>query len=276
MRILKEPLFHFFLIGAAIFIWFHVISPDRAVISDPETIVISESDATFLAAQFETRWKRQPSDSELQALVDASIREEVLVREARKLGLDRGDSVIRSRLSQKMDFLTEAMATSVVPEDEDLEVFLQQNENRYATPKKVAFNQVFLGEDPSEAELKQTLNALRAKQVAPGLKSAILLPASMPLTATRVVDSVFGNGFSEGLVNLEEGRWMGPIQSGYGVHLVQVLATEPSRIPPLSAIHDQVLQDWRRAMRDDLSKAQYKALAESYEIIAPDFAGLAE
>ncbi len=273
MRIVKEPLFHFFLIGAAIFIWFHIISPDNDAAADPETITISESDAALLASQFEARWKRQPSGSELQALVDASIREEVLVREARKLGLERGDSVIRSRLSQKMDFLTEAIAASVIPEDEDLEAFLQQNTDRYATPNKVAFTQVFLGEEPSETEIERALAALRAEQETSGLESATLLPASMPLTATRVIDSVFGTGFSNGLANLEKGQWMGPVQSGYGIHLVKVLAIEPSRIPRLQEIHSVVLRDWRRAMSEDLAQAQYEALADNYEITAPDLTG---
>ncbi|WP_298853090.1 peptidylprolyl isomerase [uncultured Ruegeria sp.] len=272
MRVVKEPLFHFFLIGAAIFVWFHIVSPKTDGVVDPETIAIGESDAALLALQFEARWKRQPSDAELKALVDASIREEVLVREARKLGLDRGDSVIRSRLSQKMDFLTEAIATSIVPEDKDLEAFLQQNSERYATPNKVAFTQVFLGEEPSDVEIEGALVALRAKQENSDWQSATLLPASMPLTATKVIDSVFGTGFSKGLTNLEEGQWMGPIQSGYGVHLVQVLDVEPSQIPPLPEIHSEVLRDWRRAMSEDLARAQYETLADNYQIIAPDLA----
>ncbi|WP_299989751.1 peptidylprolyl isomerase [uncultured Ruegeria sp.] len=276
MRLLKEPLFHFFLIGAAIFVWFHIVSPDNVTVEDLGTITLSENDVALLAVQFETRWKRPPSDAELQALVNASIREEVLVREARKLGLDRGDSVIRSRLSQKMDFLTEAIATSVVPEDEDLDGFLQQNPERYTTPNRVAFTQVFLGEEPSETETEAALVALRAGQEVSDLKGSSLLPVSMPLTTTRVIDSVFGIGFSEGLATLEEGQWMGPVLSGYGVHLVQVLAIEPSRIPPLSEIHSAVLRDWRRTMSEDLAEAQYEILADNYEIITPDLSGRAK
>jgi hypothetical protein len=209
-------------------------------------------------------------------LVDASIREEVLVREARKLGLDRGDTVIRSRLSQKMDFLTEAIATSVVPEDEELEAFLNQNPARYATPDRVAFTQIFLGEDPSEAQIEAALAALRGGQEATVSGASTLLPASMPLTATRVIDSVFGAGFSKGLIEVETGPWAGPIQSGYGIHLVQVRTFEPSRTPPLSEIHSDVLRDWRRAASEDLAEAQYDSLVKNYEIVGPDLPGPAE
>lgn len=273
MRILKEPLFHFFLIGAAIFIWFQIVAPENETVEDFVTITIDENDIALLSDQFEARWKRRPSGAELQALTDATIREEVLVREARKLGLDRGDSVIRSRLSQKMDFLTEAIATSVVPEDEDLEAFLQNNSERYATPSKLAFIQVFIGEEPNKAEVEGVLAALRAGDEVSDLGASTLLPASMPLTATRVIDSVFGSGFSKGLTTLDKGQWAGPIQSGYGVHLVQVQDIEPSQIPPLSEIHDAVLRDWRRVMSEDLAQAQYEILAANYEIIVPALSG---
>lgn len=273
MRLLKEPLFHFFLIGAAIFIWFHIVAPENETTENLVTISIDKDDVALLVTQFEARWKRQPNEAELQALIDASIREEVLVREARKLGLDRGDSVIRSRLSQKMDFLTEAIAASVTPEDEDLEAYLQKNRERYATSKKVAFNQIFLGEAPGDAAIANALSAVREEQELPEFGRSTLLPASMPLTATRVVDSVFGAGFSNGLTELEPGQWGGPIQSGYGVHLVQVVAIEPAQTPPLSEIRNAVLQDWRRTMSADLAQAQYEALADAYEIVVPDISG---
>jgi len=276
MRILKEPLFHFFLIGAAIFVWFHIVAPQTETVENLQVITIDEDDVARLADQFEARWKRRPNDAELEALVKASIREEVLVREARKLGLDRGDTVIRSRLSQKMDFLTEAIATSVVPEDAELEAFLNQNPARYATPDRVAFSQIFLGEEPSEAQIEAALTTLRAGQGVNVTGASTLLPASMPLTASRVIDSVFGTGFSEGLVEVETGPWIGPVQSGYGVHLVQVLDLEPSRMPPLSEIHSDVLRDWRRAASEDLAQAQYDSLVQNYEIVSPDLTGPAE
>ncbi|NOD30376.1 peptidyl-prolyl cis-trans isomerase [Ruegeria atlantica] len=276
MRVLKEPLLHFFLIGAAIFVWFHIVAPESESVEDLEKITLDENDVALLSARFEAQWKRPPSDAELKALVDASIREEVLVREARQLGLDHGDPLIRTRLSQKMDYLTEAIATSIVPNDEDLEVFLQENAERYATPVMVAFNQVFLGEEPGEAEIEKALASLRAKQDISDLGGSTLLPASMPLSATRVVESVFGGGFSKSITEVETGQWTGPIRSGYGIHLVEVVAVEPSRTPPLAEIHNTVLRDWRRAMSEDLAQAQYQSLAEKYEIVAPDLSGSAK
>lgn len=270
MRILKEPLVHFFLIGAAIFGWFHVISPQEEAAQDPETITISESDVDLLVGRFETTWKRPPNEAELQTLVDASIREEVLVREARKLGLDRGDTVIRNRLSQKVGFLIESMATSVVPDDGELETFFQQNANRYATAAKIAFNQVFLGEAPGDAEVEDALASLRAGQKPSTVSGASMLPRSMPLSAQATIDNTFGTGFSSNLAGIALGDWAGPVRSGYGEHLVQVLAIEPSQLPPLEEIYHVVLSDWRRTLGEDLTEAQYQVLASTYEIVTPD------
>ncbi|EEE38395.1 hypothetical protein RKLH11_2237 [Rhodobacteraceae bacterium KLH11] len=69
------------------------------------------------------------------------------------------------------------------------------------------------------------------------------------------------------------GEWAGPIQSGYGKHLIQVLAVEPGRLPPLNDIRSAVLQDWQRAMGEDLAQAQYETLADNYTIETPYLSG---
>jgi len=272
MRLLKEPLLHFFVIGAALFPWFQIVAPETQPSAPADTIAFDQDDVALLNAQFEARWNRTPSPTELQALLENAVREEVLVREARALGLDRGDSVIRARLSQKMGFLTDSIAASIVPTDEALDAFLDQNAARYETPDKLAFVQVFLGEAPSEAMVEQTLTALRAQQDPSAFGVATLLPRDMPLTATRGIDAVFGPGFASRLSDVETGSWIGPVRSGYGAHLVRVQAVEPGTVPPLTAIHDTVVRDWRAARRDDLAQAQYQALAQKYQISTPDLA----
>lgn len=276
MRILKEPLFHFILIGIAIFGWFYLISPKDDATEPNETITIDQRDVETLIARFEANWRRTPSTEEVEALVDGLIREKVLVREAQKLGLDRGDPVIRTRLSQKMDFLTEALALSVTPEDDVLEAYLAENTERYALPPQIAFDQVFLGNGADTDEVKRVLAVLRSGDDPVAVGAASLLPASLPLTATRVVDATFGAGFSRNLRNMQHGQWVGPVQSGYGQHLVRVVETTPGKVPALEAIRETILQDWRRATGADLARAQYESLAEQYDIVRPPKSGAGE
>lgn len=269
MRILKEPLFHFILIGFAIFGWFHLVSSENDVPADIQKITIDADDIALLTSRFETSWKRTPNEAEFQALIDALIREEVLVREARNLGLDRGDQVVRARLAQKMDFLTSAIASSVTPEDAVLQTFLDENAARFTTPSLIAFDQVYLGDAPEPDDIAQMLSALESGEDWSNLGVPSLLLRSMPLSVTSVVDSTFGRGFSANLENLEPSLWSGPVQSGYGQHLVRVTQMQPGQLPPLDDIRDAVVSEWRREAGDDLAQAQYESFAARYKIETP-------
>ncbi|CAD0183464.1 hypothetical protein RUESEDTHA_00333 [Ruegeria sp. THAF57] len=270
MRVLKDPLFHFLLIGCGIFGWFFLVAPEGEVVPPAETIIVDQDDVDLLVARFTDSWKRPPTDTERQALIEALIREEILVREARKLGLDRGDQVIRARLAQKMDFLTDAIASSVEPETDVLQAYLEQNAERFTTPRLIAFDQVFLGEAPTPADIESALAKLRAGEDWTDVGARTLLPLSLPLAAARSVDAAFGYGFSGAVNQLKLGEWEGPIQSGYGLHLVRVTDTQPAKLPKLEDIHDAVLLEWRRDTGEELAQAQFEDLAATYQIVTPE------
>ncbi|WP_425082352.1 peptidyl-prolyl cis-trans isomerase [Ruegeria arenilitoris] len=269
MHILKEPLLHFILIGAAIFGWFAIVGPKDESAEGGDAIVIDDADVTLLVTRFETTWKRPPNDVELQVLIDALVREEILVREARNLGLDRGDQVIRARLAQKMDFLSDAIAASVDPEDAVLEAYVAANSARFTKPWQMAFDQVYLGDQPVPEDVDTTLTALTAGREWSEFGVRSLMPRSMPLSPPGAVDAAFGLGFSAALFPLEPGVWAGPIQSGYGMHLVRVTETRPEYLPPLTDIRDAVLIAWRRDTAEELAQAQYETLAAQYRVETP-------
>ena len=270
MRVLKEPLFHFVLIGIAIFGWFYLVAPDDEVQNSSESITIDETDVELLATRFETSWRRTPSDEELQALIEAMVREEVLVREARKLGLDRGDPVIRARLSQKMEFLSDAIASSVEPENAVLQAYFSENAERFKKPRQVAFEQVFLGESADQNSIDKAISTLRSGSNWTEVGVQSLLPGSLPLTTAKAIDSVFGAGFSSKFEDAESGVWFGPVQSGYGVHLIRVVENKPEELPPLDEVRASVLQEWRRATANELAQAQYETLSGQYEVSLPE------
>ncbi|MGV6805821.1 MAG: peptidylprolyl isomerase [Ruegeria sp.] len=270
MRVLREPLFHFILIGIAIFGWFALVAPDDAESGQNELIVIDDGDVDLLVSRFQNTWKRAPRKAELQALIDATVREEVLVREARKLGLDRGDQVIRARLAQKMGFLNDAVAAAIDPEDSELEGYLDENAARFMTSPQVAFDQVFMGSSPDPAAIQTALAVLNSGADWTGVGVPSLLPRTMPLSALRSVDNTFGRGFSASIVELETDIWLGPIRSGYGQHLVRITDVRPGILPPFEDIRDVVLLEWRRDMGAELAQAQYDNLAARYQIETPE------
>jgi hypothetical protein len=265
--VLREPLLHFLLLGAAIFALFALVGDDTA--PTPATrIEVSEADVTRLAGQFEARWGRPPSAEESAALVDGFVREEILVREARALGLDRGDAAVRQRLAQKMQFFAESGAEADAPSDADLQAHMEAHRERFQRQAAVAFEQVFLGADARAAA--EALAALRGGRPpeAPGAPGR--LPPAFPLAPESVIDGTFGAGFFARVAALEPGVWAGPVPSAFGLHAVRLVAFEPAELPPLEAIREMVARDWRAQRRAEMAEERFEALAARYVVIRPD------
>lgn len=108
LRLLREPLLHFLVIGGLIFLLYSAVDDTRETPAD--VIVVTPARIDQLAADFKAVWKQMPTADELDALIEEHVREEVYYREALALGLDRNDTVVRRRLRQKMEFLTDTGA----------------------------------------------------------------------------------------------------------------------------------------------------------------------
>ncbi|WP_068117225.1 peptidylprolyl isomerase [Tropicimonas marinistellae] len=270
MRFVKEPLFHFLLLAMAIFAYYAWQSPSGPADDRADRIVIDDQDVNRLLEQYRSTWRRPPTAEELERLVDSLVREEVLVREARAMGLDAGDSVIRGRLTQKMDFLTTSIAQSMEPEESALQSHLAANPERFLQAGKLAFEQVFLGAQAEPQSVEELRAALDGGADPATLGQRSLLPQQVPLSPQQAIDATFGQGVFAALEELQESAWQGPIRSGYGDHLVRIVAREPARLPELSEIEEAVLFDWQREMSQTLSEAQVATLADRYEIVRPD------
>jgi hypothetical protein len=132
MKSFREPLVHFLLLGAAlfgIFAWAGKQSADK-----PERIVVTPGLLENLKLSFTRQAGHPPSDKDMEEAIEAYVREEVLTREAQRLGLDRDDPIVRRRLVQRIEFLTEDSVLPRTPTDEELRMFLQENAARFKTP----------------------------------------------------------------------------------------------------------------------------------------------
>lgn len=271
---LKEPVFHFALLGVALFVYFDASGGEAPVATFDDTLSVTEPDVTQLISEYSALWRREPTLDELNGLITAQIREEILVREALALGLDRNDAVIRNRLRQKMQFLMESAAQSMEPTDEDLQAYLDQNADRFRKDGSVAFEQVLLIDNIPDADIGTALDALNDGTLPDDMVQRTLLPASLPMTPLQQTDGMFGRGFSDGLRAAGPGVWSGPIPSGYGVHLVRVTEREEARLPELSEIRDKVALEWKQTQARDLAEAQMQLLLDSNTIQRPEDAAL--
>ncbi len=263
-RLLREPLLHFLLIGALVFAVYgqRPASPVTAA----GTIEITPEQVDRLAGQFESVWRRPPTADETAVLVEGFVREEVYYREALALGLDRDDTVIRRRLHLKMEFIGDAAADAMTPDDDALQAFLDANPDRFLAPERVSFRQVFLGGDDPAA----TLALLRAGADPAELGRGGLLPETMDDAVATTVDGTFGAGFFAAISTLEPGGWQGPILSAYGPHLVRLDAFVPAAAPALADIRDRVEGEWRQQEAERLREASYETLRARYDVIMPE------
>jgi len=270
---LREPLVHFLLLGAALFALDAWLRQPPAASADPE-IVVSAGRINTLAQNFKRTWQRPPTQEELDGLIQDFVREEVLYREALALGLDRDDTIIRRRLRQKLEFVSDEAAALVTPTDQDLAGFLATNADAFRIEGRATFAQVFLdpGRHPATlaadaAQLRDVLNAAgTATQPAALGDSLLLLEPRYEDVSRSEVTRLFGSDFAAALFAQPAGQWVGPIASGYGVHLVRLDAMTPDRLPALAEVRPLVEREWANVRRKAAGDAFYDGLLAKYRV----------
>jgi hypothetical protein len=276
MKILREPLLHFFLIGAAIYAAYGFYgAPDQAAMDDDRRIVVDEERVDGFIASWQARMYRPPTQEELNGLIERYIRESIYYQEAVAMGLDQDDPVTRRRMAQKLEFLTRDVAALNQPADGELERFFEQNADRYKSPDLITFTHIFLDPDRrGDATLDDANKLLADLQAsgAPGTAAAekgdlSMLPNDFFRQPELQVSKSFGSGFAASVMTLEPGRWHGPVLSGYGIHLVYVFELEDAPVPAFEQVKDRVLQDWQDRQQEIVDEEFYKALKRKYEIV---------
>jgi hypothetical protein len=270
-RLVREPLLHFLLLGAALFAVFSFLRHENA--SRKDQIVVSASKIEHLAALFARSWQRPPTPDELDGLIQDFIREEAAYREGLALGLDRDDTIIRRRIRQKLDFIAQDLASQVEATDADLAAYLVAHPDDFRTEPRLSFRQVYVnpeqhreGLDTQVRNLVTTLNGDPSIDIR-GLGDRIQLESSYTNVSPRDIANLFGTQFASAIVELEPGAWQGPITSGYGVHLVIVDERRDGRLPALDDVRDAVRREWENARRQEMIEQFYGKLLEKYEIV---------
>ncbi|MEL7130596.1 MAG: peptidylprolyl isomerase [Pseudomonadota bacterium] len=266
-RIITDRFTIFALIGMSFFF------VDGRFSDHPNEIRIGHGDIAMLEGRWELQTGSKPNAAELDALIDFHIREEVLVREARRLGLDQDDVILRRRLAQKMELLLrddglDDMAITAGA----LEDFYGENPQRYSVPKNVGFKHIYLGTGSAEltAAVDLITSELRATQDPEHWRSLgrpfMLAREYAPRTEASFRE-VFGADFATRLMEeTEPGEWWGPVQSAYGWHLVQTQVVQDARTLSLAEVRDQVATDVLEARSSDRTRDKLGAVIAQYNV----------
>ena len=270
---LQEPLVRFLIIGAAIFAinaW--VNNSDQGA---KPSVDITAADIDRLRTLWQRKWQRPPTHAELQGLVNAEIREEILYREALAMGLDKDDTIVRRRMAQKLKFLTEDLMALKDPNNEELMNYYEKHADKYREPARLSFTHIYFSSDRrgfnAEADAQQALLNLNAKGGSPvdagqALGDRFMLDSNYDQLTIPDIARLFGGKFANALEKLPQGGWQGPVTSGYGVHLVYITEHIPGRLPDLAEVRDAVSRDYQQQKREAANQAFYARLKQRYNI----------
>lgn len=267
LRLLREPLLHFLILGSVLFLVFNVTSETDQ--PGERRIVVTSGQVEQLAAQFSRTWLRPPTPRELEELIDRYVRSEIYYREALAMGLGQDDPYIRNRLAIKLEVLLDDLSAEADPADGELARFLEARAAQFAIPARLSFRQVYLNPDRHDdpaAEAQRLLDRLRSGADFDTLGDVSMLASGLDASTPDEIARQFGDDFAAELEDIEPGAWAGPVQSPFGMHLVLVTQRQPARLPALEDIQDSVLAEWREERRREAGEQAYQRLRERYVI----------
>ena len=271
-RILREPLLHFLLLGTAIFVAHSFVSK-RMSSEQPGRIVVSGGQVAAMAESFAGTWRRPPTSEEMEGLIRDRVQEEVYSREAMALGLDKEDTIIRRRLRQKMEFLTDDVAALAEPSDDQLSEYLQAHGDTFRIQREFTFRHVYLNPErhrenlvDDTAQLLLQLQRAGEKAEVSELGDPFLLDHQFQSLPASEAVKQFGEKFAAKLNELSLGRWQGPVESGYGVHLVWISERTEGRVPALAEVRQVVRREWANARRVEANAQFYEELLKRYVV----------
>lgn len=267
-RLLKDRFLIFVVIGLLFFLW-----EDRQD-GGAELIEVRPGDIAMLEGRWVLQTGAPPSETEMQALIERHLREEVLVREALRLGLDRGDTIIRRRLAQKLELLMRDQHSQQQVDREAVESYFAAHPSKFVVPRHVGFRHIYLGTDEETASASDHLVAIRrdlASRSEPEawrrLGSAFILAREFAPRSEAALAGLFGAEFAARLVaEPAPGEWLGPVRSSYGWHLVQVLVVEPERRLNFAEAAEQATRDLTAERTARAMDAEFDRMSQRYTI----------
>jgi peptidyl-prolyl cis-trans isomerase C len=270
VQYLRDPLVHFFLIGALLFSAYHWLEkPGENVKENRNQILINQADLDHLTSLWKLQWKREPAPHDVEAIIDRYLRQEVFYREALKMNLDHNDEIIKRRLAQKMEAVANDLSTLMKPPTEErLRDYYHSREDFFTLPRAYALKQVlFLSDEPAE-HIESTLESLRqGEPIASDRKNKLSLPEEFSLTSVNDLHNAFGGDFVDSLDKLPVGEWAGPVQSGYGRHLVFIEDKQEPQLPAFEDVRDYVAREYEYQSVLDSQDQVYENLLAKYEVV---------
>ena len=260
-KILKEPLLHFLLIGFGLFFIYGLVNTKP----DQNEIIIDDGLINEIVAKWELQRNRQPTLEELSGLVNEFVEQEVLYQEALEMNLDHNDEIVKRRLSQKMEFISDGLAESLQPTEDMLKKYFEDKKDNYSKDPVYTMLQIYFSQDKRSDAYGDAKNALKSVSME-GLGDPISLPKTYTNASAFAISRDYGTSFAINLDTLKVGKWTGPINSGLGVHLVFIKEKKAGGLYTFKEVKDKVIVDYNFEASNDFKKELIATLLKDYKI----------
>ncbi len=266
---------HLFAFGLLLALAMMLVRGTPGDAEDMNRVVFTEVDVAQVRAKIMRTWNRPPTAVELRKGLEQYIRDEILFREAIALNLDRADPIVRLAMVRKITMMGMALVDAAELKDEEIEAYFTLRKERYRIPTIVNMMQIYLSKDKREdrlqADAAELLESLKQREPRPeelsGLGDLSMLGSIYADMTEQELDRTFGGEFGAAVMALTPGEWSGPVESGYGLHLVKVTYREESRIPELTEVVQRVVTDIRYENRKAAEDQFYAEIAPRYQVL---------
>jgi len=267
-----EPLVHFLLLGGLIFAASAIVTEHRD--NAARRIVIDKNLVVHFITLYEAQMGTPPSRSQLDGMIDDYVREEVQFREAKRMGLDTDDEIVRRRLASKFAFLQRDLVAVPEPSAEGLQRYYDSHPNDFLQPATVTFTHIYFspdhgGDAVAYSRAQQALTKLQSEAVtrAPELGDRFPLQTDYgDVQRHDLLQQIGDSPIVEKAFTTPTQQWAGPVRSGYGWHLVYVSHREEASVPPLREVQDKVAAAYVEDMKEKANKAKYDDFAKKYVV----------
>jgi peptidyl-prolyl cis-trans isomerase C len=280
-RLRREPLFYFLLIGALLFGIYRFLHPETGGRDLGNRIVVTEDDLRQMTVQWAAQGRPPPTPEQWRSLVETKVREEMLYREAVALGLDRDDTIVKRRMAQKMEFLAEDLSGLTEPTPAELKQWYSASTTMFALPPRASFRHIYFSPDRRNARARDDAQRALGQLAGKAVDAPLVAAAGDPFMfqdyyadrSSEQVAGQFGLPFARALFELKPGLWQGPVESGYGWHLVFVEQVTSGRIPAFEEIQPEVRGAWIEQKRAETKRNTLEAMRARYEVVLPPAPG---
>jgi peptidyl-prolyl cis-trans isomerase C len=265
----RDPLIHFLVIGGLLFAvlsWF-----DRPPPAAPprEQILITADQVAELARTEALMRGHELTREELAPVVEKAVKDEVYYRHALDLGLDKDDDVVRQRLIEKVQYTSENVVDPEPPEA-DIEAYFEANREHFRIPERVSFDQLLFSPkvrgDAVSAAAEAALESLRGGADAAGFGDPTPLDAHFADADASRIRTLFNDTLTDAVFRAPVGVWFGPVESGFGWHLLRVTERTPARDPDFAEVEDTVKSAFARDRQEAANAAAFAEMRSHFDI----------